>query len=133
MTGREIRRGLLLAGLAIVLVGCGSAGSAGSRSSPRPRGALIGAEGIAFDRAQLRVPSGRPFELLFDNRDEAMHNVTIYLDSPNLDSPEREPLFEGEIFSGPARRLYAVPALPPGTYLFRCDVHPQMRGTVIAG
>jgi plastocyanin len=26
-----------------------------------------------------------------------------------------------------------VPAIPAGTHKFRCDVHPQMSGTVIAG
>jgi plastocyanin len=37
------------------------------------------------------------------------------------------------VFSGPSARLYAVPALPAGTYQFRCDVHQQMTGTIVAG
>jgi plastocyanin len=28
--------------------------------------------------------------------------------------------------------MYDVPALDPGTYFFRCDVHPQMNGTLEA-
>ena len=38
----------------------------------------------------------------------------------------------GEIFGGVASRTYAVPAIPPGTYRFLCDVHPTMVGTLIA-
>jgi plastocyanin len=25
---------------------------------------------------------------------------------------------------------YQVPAIPPGTYYFQCDVHPTMNGSV---
>jgi plastocyanin len=41
-------------------------------------------------------------------------------------------LFVGEIFSGPASRTYAVGPLAAGIYRFRCDVHLEMSGTVIA-
>jgi plastocyanin len=65
--------------------------------------------------------------LLFENRDGAPHNVRIYDDNPDT------PLFTGEIFSGPASRTYQVPAIPAGQHKFRCDVHPQMAGTVTSG
>jgi plastocyanin len=84
------------------------------------------AEAVAFDRFQLAVPAGTAFPLLFENRDGAPHNVRIYDD-------DGQPLFVGEIFGGPASRTYEVPALSAGTHRFRCDVHPQMSGTVIAG
>jgi plastocyanin len=38
----------------------------------------------------------------------------------------------GEIFGGPAERLYIFPALSSGTYTFHCDVHPDMTGTIEA-
>jgi plastocyanin len=28
--------------------------------------------------------------------------------------------------------VYEVPAIPAGTHRFRCDVHPEMAGTVTA-
>jgi hypothetical protein len=40
-------------------------------------------------------------------------------------------LFAGTIITGPATIPYQVGSLPPGTYFFRCDVHP-MRGTFVA-
>ncbi len=88
---------------------------------------MITAHDTAFGSGQLTVPAGAPFQLLFDNRDGAPHNVTIF------DDGAAQPLFAGEIFSGPASRIYQVPAIPAGTHRFRCDVHLEMTGTVTAG
>jgi plastocyanin len=116
---------LLLAGNA--LVACTASAGAGSPPPSAPTGgAGITAQNIAFDRAQLAVPAGRPFQLLFENREGAPHNVRIY---DNAD----QPLFVGEIFGGPGSKTYDVPAIPAGTHRFRCDVHPDMTGTVVAG
>ena len=116
---------LLLAGT--VLVACtASAGAGGPPPSAPTGGAVVTAQNIAFDRGQLAVPAGRPFQLLFENREGAPHNVRIYDDVD-------QPLFVGEIFGGPGSRTYDVPAIPAGTHQFRCDVHPDMAGTVIAG
>ena len=41
-------------------------------------------------------------------------------------------LMIGNLVTGPATADYQVPALPPGKYFFRCDVHPQMNGTLTA-
>lgn len=121
--GRAI---LLLAGG--VLVACAASAGAGGSSPPAPSGgAVITAQGIAFDRQQLNVPAGRPFSLLFENRESAPHNVRIYGEVVD------QPLFVGEVFGGPASQTYAVPAIPRGTHQFRCDVHPEMSGTVTAG
>jgi len=116
---------LLLAGT--VLVACtASAGAGGPPPSAPTGGAVVTAQNIAFDRGQLAVPAGRPFQLLFENREGAPHNVRIYDDVD-------QPLFVGEIFGGPGSRTYDVPAIPAGTHQFRCDVHPDMAGTVISG
>lgn len=116
--------GLLLA--AGLLAACSaSAGAGGPPPSPPSGGAVVTAQGIAFDRSRLDVPAGRAFPLLFDNREGAPHNVRIYDDVD-------QPLFVGEIFGGPGSRTYDVPAIPPGTHQFRCDVHPEMSGTVVA-
>jgi plastocyanin len=117
---------LLLAGS--LLAACSaSAGAGGPPPSAPSGGAVITAQGNAFDRGQLAVPAGRPFQLLFENRDGAPHNVRIY------DEGVDQPLFVGEIFGGPGSRTYDVPAIPAGTHRFRCDVHPDMAGTVTAG
>ncbi len=60
------------------------------------------------------------------NEDAAPHNVAIY-----TDSSAGESLFVGELVSS-ATTVYEVPALEPGTYFFRCDLHPEMNGTLVA-
>ena len=47
------------------------------------------------------------------------------------DSSASQSLYQGEIFSS-ATKVYDVPALAAGSYFFRCDVHPDMTGTIIA-
>ena len=117
--------GLVLA--AVMTTGCTVSNSAGNPPpSPPDNGAVITASGLKYDREQLAVPAGRAFPLLFENRELAPHNVAIYRDG----IPDA--LFAGEIFSGPASRTYEVPALAAGTYRFRCDVHPDMSGVLIA-
>jgi plastocyanin len=113
---------------ASLLTGCNtSTGTAAAAPSAPSGGAVITAQNTTFDRAQLVVPAGRPFQLLFENREGAPHNVTIY------DDGGAPPLFVGETFGGPGSRTYEVPSIAAGTHRFRCDVHPQMTGTVTAG
>jgi plastocyanin len=111
-----------------LLIGCNtSTGPAAAPPSAPSGGAVITAQNTMFDRGQLAIPAGRPFQLLFENREGAPHNVTIY------DDVGSGPLFVGETFGGPGSRTYEVPSIPAGTHKFRCDVHPQMSGTVTAG
>jgi plastocyanin len=112
----------LAVGLALTLGACSAA------PVPAPvvaGGVTLVASGTAFDRSQIVVPANRASSLVFENRDGAPHNVSI--------SPAGyAPVFVGEIFTGPASRVYAVPGLPFGRYTFRCDVHPEMSGTVVS-
>jgi len=79
----------------------------------------------AFVPSSLTVSAGEPIAVVFDNEDEGVpHNVAIYEDESAAQS-----LFVGELVEGPTTVTYDVPALEPGVYYFRCDVHPQMDGT----
>ena len=41
-------------------------------------------------------------------------------------------LFKGSLLNAPGSVTYDVKALPAGTYVFRCDVHPaQMTGVFV--
>jgi plastocyanin len=125
---RFVRGGAILLLIGSILTGCSpSAGSAAPPPSAPPGGAVVTAQGNKFDRTQLTVPAGRPFQLLFENREGAPHNVRIY------DEGVDQALFVGEIFGGPGARTYDVPAIPAGSHRFKCDVHPEMVGTVTAG
>jgi plastocyanin len=114
--------------LAIVVAAC-SAGSSGQAAEPStdPDALRISANGMAFSTSALTAPADEPFQIVFDNQESAPHNVAIY-----RDSSASEKLFGSDPFSGPASVTYEVPALPAGTYFFRCDVHPEMSGQLTA-
>jgi plastocyanin len=120
---RAVTAGLLATS---ILVGCTAPTAIGPPPSAPVGGVVITAQSTKFDRSELDVPAGRPFQLLFENREGAPHNVRIYDDGVD------QPLFLGETFGGPSARTYEVPALPAGTHRFRCDVHPEMSGTIRA-
>jgi plastocyanin len=119
---------VLAVGLAVAA--CGGGGGLGYSSAPPsldPASPTLKAANVAFDKTQLTVPANTPFILVFDNEDAVSHNVAIY-----RDSAYQYAAFQGVLFSGPSTRWYPVPALTPGTYSFRCDLHPNMTGTIVA-
>jgi len=105
----------------------GPAASGGASAVPSlpASDAVLVAQNIAYLQTSITVPAGKPFKLAFDNRDTVPHNVEIK-DAAGASQ------FKGEIFSGPAVKVYDVPALAAGQYTFNCTVHPNMTGTVTA-
>ncbi|MGH3573247.1 MAG: cupredoxin domain-containing protein [Pseudonocardiaceae bacterium] len=133
--------------LALTVAACGGSGSSGSSNASAPvstpaGGAAdataactpsgtslqISAKNLAFDKNCLAAPANTPFTITFKNDDPGLpHNVAIYTNSSATTK-----LFAGDTVTGPATVTYQVPALKPGTYFFRCDIHPtQMTGTFI--
>lgn len=54
-----------------------------------------------------------------------LHNVAVY-QTEDAD----ESIFVGELFQGDQTMTYQFDTPAPGSYFFRCDVHPtQMTGT----
>jgi plastocyanin len=118
---------MLLVGTILVTIVAACGGAAANQSAPPSTDVTVTAEQGSFYAAKLDVPAGRPFDLWFRNLDPAEHNVAIYTDESAVES-----LFVGEIVTY-AATLYHVPALEAGQFYFRCDVHPNMWGTVVAG
>jgi plastocyanin len=84
----------------------------------------LSARNIQFDTDRLEAPAGQAFVLEFDNNDPGVpHNVEIK-------GANGASVFKGQIITGPAKAPYQVPALAAGTYMFLCDVHPTMTGTL---
>ncbi|HXG41458.1 MAG TPA: cytochrome c oxidase subunit II [Dehalococcoidia bacterium] len=80
----------------------------------------------SFDRKSLAASPGTPIAVTLENRDPGVpHNLSLY-----RDKGFRQAVFTGELFNGPASRTYEVGTLDQGTYYFRCDVHPDMKGTL---
>jgi plastocyanin len=126
------RRSPALAGLVLVaaalIAACGGAGGSPSpEASAEPNSPTIASKDVKFDRTELDVPAGRPFTLVYENEESTQHNVAIY-----SDGSAGSVLFKGAIYGGPATHVYSVPALAAGTYYFRCDIHPDMNGSVVA-
>ncbi len=125
-TIRRLAGPIAVLGLALLLAGCaGTAQADQGQPSLGPNAVHIVAKDIAFTTPQVSAPAGKPFQIRFDNQDSAPHNVAIY-----TDSSASHAVFQGEIFSS-GERVYQVPALKPGTYFFRCDVHQNMTGTIV--
>lgn len=75
--------------------------------------------GHSFDRTQITLKAGEPTEVFFENADAGeLHNIVISSEKPS------RVVFWGETVTGITTGIYRVPALPPGTYTFLCDVHP---------
>jgi len=95
---------------------------------PPPSGATtVTASGLAFDVSSMSLPAEQPSTITFDNQDAGVpHDIAIYTDNTASTA-----LFTGEPVTGVATKDYAVPALPAGSYYFRCTFHPDtMNGTV---
>ena len=83
---------------------------------------------VSFDTKLLIVPAGRPFDLVFNNKNAGVpHNVKIG-DSAAMATV----LFDGEVVTGPTQVTYHVPAIAAGDYYFECKIHVNMNGTLRA-
>jgi plastocyanin len=125
--------GIGFAGLAVILylmlfkptLGMAPAVAGQSTGGGGPEVALEASE-LAFGTQRLTAPADERLTLRFENDSSVAHNVSIY-------GPDGEPLFTGEVFTGPRVIEYAIPALAAGSYQFVCDLHPQqMTGTLVA-
>jgi len=88
------------------------------------------AQGMAFSRTNITVPAGAAVVVNFHNREDPgssqvtgiAHNFAVY-DSPAATTT----IFSGEIITGGSDAVYRFTAPSvPGTYYFRCDVHPSI-------
>ncbi|HVL90591.1 MAG TPA: cupredoxin domain-containing protein [Actinomycetota bacterium] len=81
---------------------------------------------IAFDKDSLTLKAGTEIAVTFRNNDAGVpHNFAIY--SVDLSRT----IFDTKIFNGVETRTGTFTSPAPGTYVFRCDVHPQMKGDVV--
>ncbi|MBE0480352.1 MAG: cupredoxin domain-containing protein [Dehalococcoidia bacterium] len=79
------------------------------------------AENNEFDVQEISVPAGSKVVVELQNNDRGIrHNFALY-ESPGAE----QSIFIGEIITGPDSITYEFEAPDaPGTYFFRCDVHP---------
>jgi len=79
---------------------------------------------ILFDLDAITVESGRQVLVAFDNQDEAVpHNWALYESRDDAEGGE-EAIAGSPIEAGPLIQQIVFEAPEPGTFFFRCDVHP---------
>ncbi|HWO70508.1 MAG TPA: cupredoxin domain-containing protein [Actinomycetota bacterium] len=111
------------------------AGGQPGAEGPAPAGVQVsappGAAGTGFAETQLTAPAGQPFTIRFENQDAGIpHNLAVYREE-DFSGP---PIAATPVEPGPVTQTLEVPALDPGTYYFRCDVHPTtMTGRIEVG
>jgi glucose/arabinose dehydrogenase/plastocyanin len=107
-----------------------TANATATPAAPGAQSANVGimAAAFAFNTSTITVPAGAEVTMVFDNQDTGVpHNVAVY-----TDSTATEAIFVGEIINGPGQVTYTFTAPEePGTYYFRCDVHPSMDGDFV--
>ncbi len=106
-------------------------GTSTTTSTTQPTAVTINlsAQNIAFDTNKITVPAGAKVTINFNNKDNSVpHNFAVYTDSSASTS-----IFIGQTITGPATTTYTFDApKTPGSYFFRCDVHPSlMTGTFV--
>jgi plastocyanin len=123
------RRTLVALLLPAVIAGWGSMHAVAATCSPDGTALSITAFDTKFDKDCLAAPADQAFTIDFSNLDRGIpHNVAIY-----EDESAAKVFFQGELLDGPGKTTYSVGGLPQGTFFFRCDPHPDMKGTFVVG
>jgi plastocyanin len=87
----------------------------------------LAAQNMAFDTKTIVVSAGGTVTVNFDNKDNAPHNLAVY-----TDSSAKTTLFKGQVVTRTSIVYTFTAPATPGTYFFRCDVHPaSMTGSFI--
>jgi plastocyanin len=127
--------------LGLLLTACGGGtstedGNGGQAGCPGSGGTAtvtdgevrICADDLEFDATTIEAPAGEEFNITFTNAETQPHNIAVYTEEGG------EEIFIGEIITGPdVTTQVPIDPLEPGTYYFRCDVHPEMEGSIVVG
>jgi plastocyanin len=97
-------------------------GGGGGGATGGPVAVTLVAQNLSFDLSSIAASAGVEVTVTLDNQDAGvLHNVAFYT-NPSASSA----IFVGDLLTGPATEdvVFNSPATP-GSYFFRCDVHPD--------
>lgn len=85
------------------------------------------AKNTTFSPTAITLPAGAQINLTLDNQDAGTaHDIVIY-------NPDGSVLAQTDIAIGPVQSSVSFTLGAPGTYAFKCSVHPQqMNGRITA-
>ena len=117
----HVRQSAALALATLLLAACGSTPDAGPFAG---KSADVTAVNVAFDPAEITLPTGVPLRIVLDNQDVGVpHNVRVFTGDQEI--------AKSPTVSGPATTEVRFGPLAPARYQFTCEVHPNMLGTLI--
>jgi outer membrane protein assembly factor BamB/plastocyanin len=101
----------------------GSPSATGTSSPAAGTTVNLTAQNIAFNMSTITVKAGAPVTINFTNNDAGiLHNFSVYTNQSATTA-----IFTGDLVTGPGNKVYSFTApSTPGTYFFRCDVHPAI-------
>ncbi|RIE06612.1 cupredoxin domain-containing protein [Candidatus Cryosericum terrychapinii] len=115
---------IVLTVLLTLVAGCASKTTPGTIPGPSTGGNTITvtAAGMAFDTSTITVSAGAHVTITFINNDSGVrHNVAFY-----TSAAATTVINIGGMTTGVSTLTYTFDApTTPGTYFFRCDVHPS--------
>jgi plastocyanin len=130
LSSRTVMRGLVVAG--VLMAGGGLVAGAAGEREVEPHGEHSGraavsikARNVAFNIEEFDLHAEQPAVISFDNEEPQPHNVAIYTTEEFA-----TPIWQGDVITGPEKIEYRFTAPRAGTYFFRCDIHPAMKGKV---
>jgi plastocyanin len=95
-------------------------------TGPAATSVTVQAKGINFNTSSIVLKANSQVSITLDNQDAGIpHNLAIYT------SEGGTKIFGKDPFQGVAKETWTFEAPKPGTYFFHCDVHFNMKGTVI--
>ncbi len=125
--GRTLVRAFL--GVAVLF---GAGGIAAYAAGQRPEENLGGpppqtvvAKDISFQEKHLDWKAGQPVVIDFKNEDKVPHNIHFATDDTFTTT-----IYRKDPLPGPISDAYRFTAPEAGDYVYHCDVHPNMTGTV---
>jgi FtsP/CotA-like multicopper oxidase with cupredoxin domain len=101
-------------------------GNVPSTNAPLNGAVIVGPGGASTGYYTKVAVIAKGGTLQFINLDELAHTVTSV-----ARRPDGKPLFSGNALPGKTVQVTGVSKLPPGTYDFYCQYHPNMTGTLI--
>lgn len=119
--------------LVLALAACGGASeesvdTAGGGTAEVVGGVVeITAADLAFDATTIVAPAGEAFSTTLVNDDSAPHNLSVYVEEGGTT------VVQGDVINGGETTTVEVPSLDAGEYFFVCDLHTNMKGTVVVG